>query len=212
MSMKLLKTLNLCCFLLASHQLCSATELQDNLGKSQSLITKNESGKKCPFSGKQMTAKAIHNPCGNSAFNVTDPGLWYTITTNSYPETVPLSQGRNHGAKRGALYLSPTGFTVGRDGNYWVSVTAVMQNPAEETILIPVFLVRDEIFDPEDSTSVGDVVTLVPNEVTSLHASGVVMDLKAGTRLSLVATNGGSPTPQPVNVVAWEISMFKLPD
>lgn len=210
--MKLLKLLNLCCFFLAAHQMGNAAELKDNLGKPQAFIAQKQGGNKCPFSGKQMTPKSMHNPCGNSAFNVTDPGLWYTITTNSYPETVPLSQGRNHGSKRGALYLSPTGFTIGRDGNYWVSVTAVMQNPGEETILIPVFLVRDETFDPEDSTSLGDVVTLVPNEVTSLHASGVVMDLKAGTRLSLVATNGGSPTPQPVNVVAWEISMFRLPD
>lgn len=148
---------------------------------------------------------------GNSAFSVSDPNLWYTITTQSYPSTTPLSFNSNFGESVGKTFPSPTGFTVGESGNYWVQMTAIMQNPGTDTILIPVFLIRDETFDPAEKDILGSIVALQPQVPTAINESGVLMNIKAGTRLSIVATNAGYPDPIPVQVVAWKISLFKLP-
>lgn len=148
---------------------------------------------------------------GSAGFSVTDPNLWYTITTHSYPEMTPLSEQRNHGLQEGGVYLSPTGFTIGEEGDYWVNITAVLVNPGDESILVPVFLVQDETFDPDSDSQVGGVVTLAPGVITTMQGTGILQDIYPGTRLSLVATNGGDPFPQDVTVVGWFISLFKLP-
>lgn len=147
---------------------------------------------------------------GSAGFGVTDPSFWYTITTQSYPEAVPLSQGRNKGLAEGDIYLSPAGFTVGEKGSYWISITAILQNPGVDSILIPVFLAQNETFN-EENPEVGGVVVLDPGAISSLHGTGIVKDIEPGTRLSLVATNGGNPLPQDVTVIGWGISLFKLP-
>lgn len=147
---------------------------------------------------------------GNSGYGVTDPSLWYTITTNSYPESVSLSQNRNKGLSEGGVYLSPTGFTIGEKGNYWVNISAVLQNPGEDSLLIPVFLAQNEVFDIV-SPEIGAVAILEPNVITSLHGTGIIKNVQPGTRISIVATNGGYPLPQDVKVVGWGISLFKLP-
>lgn len=149
---------------------------------------------------------------GTANFSVTDPSLWYTIDTNSYPDAVPLSLERNKGFRKGGVYLSPTGFTVGEAGNYWVSITAILQNTVEDsTPLIPVFLVRDETFDPADPSTLGGVVSLPTNSIETVNASGILENVEEGTLLSLVATNAGNPFPQPIKVVAWGISIYKMP-
>lgn len=147
---------------------------------------------------------------GSAGFGVTDPSLWYTISTNSYPDAVPLSEQRNKGLSEGGVYLSPTGFTIGEAGNYWVTITVILQNPGSDTILIPVFLAQNEQFDSANP-DVGGVVTLEPNLIMTLNGTGIIKDVQPGTRLSLVATNGGAPFPQEVTVAGWSISLFKLP-
>lgn len=148
---------------------------------------------------------------GTSGFGNVGPNSWYTITTNSYPDTVPLSQQRNNGHSEGNVFLSPTGFTIGEAGNYWVNVSAVLQNPTQDTtILIPVFLVIDEEFDENNPLS-GGVVTLPYEQIITMNGSSTLKDVPAGARLSLVATNGGNPFPIPVTVAAWSISLFKIP-
>lgn len=173
------------------------------------------------FSFSSLQAGSHHHcnaPCppvqgshfGSAGFGVTDPSLWYTITTNSYPESVALSLERNKGSSKGGVYLSPTGFTIGEGGDYWVSITAILQNPGSDSLLIPVFLAQNESFNDEDP-GVGGVVVLPPNVITTLNGTGIVQNIEPGTRLSLVATNGGYPFPQDVVVVGWGISLFKLP-
>ncbi len=142
----------------------------------------------------------------------TGPDQWYTIETNSYPQTTPLSQGRNKGLSEGGVFLSPTGFTIGEAGNYWVSVTVVFQNPtSDSTILIPFFLAVDETFDPDDASPIGGVVTLESGKIITGQSSGILKDVTPGSRISLVATNAGYPFPTPVTVVSWSISLFKMP-
>lgn len=177
-----------------------------------SSIQAGELPKSCK-KGASKNTKASHHQSsnfGNAGFGVTDPSLWYTISTHSYPDSVPLSLNRNKGLSEGEVYLSPTGFTIGEEGSYWVNITAILQNPGTDSILIPVFLAQNETFN-EESPEIGGVVTLAPNIITSVHGTGVIKNIEAGTRLSLVATNGGDPLPQDVNVVGWGISLFKLP-
>ena len=147
---------------------------------------------------------------GTATFSSSDDTLWYTITTNSYPETTPLSLNRNNGISEGSVYLSPTGFTIGEAGSYWVSITATFQNNGENNLLIPVFLVEDEILDVENPAQIGGIINLFPNDIASMHGAGILNDIKPGTRISLLATNGGDPEPQDVTVVAWSISLFKM--
>ncbi len=162
----------------------------------------------CCFPIPQEVVQEAH--FGNAGFGVTDPNLWYTITTNSYPDAVLLSKERNKGLAEGGVYLSPTGFTIGERGNYNITITAILQNISEESILVPVFLAQNDEFDTV-SPGVGGVVVLAPGNISSLHGTGIVTDIEPGTRLSLVATNGGSAFPQNVTVVGWGISLFKLP-
>ena len=147
---------------------------------------------------------------GTAGFGVTNPDLWYSITTNSYPEATLLSQERNKGLNQGGVYLSPTGFTVGEEGSYWVEITVILQNTGTEPLLIPFFLGENETFDAENP-QLGGVVTLSPEVITSAHGTGIVKNVTPGTRLSILATNGGYPFPQDVTVVSWGISLVKLP-
>lgn len=157
---------------------------------------------------KTHAVKPIFGSAGFSG----GPTDWFTIETNSYPDVTPLSLNRNRGFKEGRLYLSPTGVTVGEDGNYWVDVVAILQNPTPDTtFLVPVYLVRDEVFDPADPNPMGGVVTLQPDIINTMNGSGILKNVSAGTRLSLVATNSGHPDPLPVTVVAWAITLYKLP-
>lgn len=147
---------------------------------------------------------------GTSSFHTTDTSLWYTISTNSYPDSVPLSRERNAGLSEGDIYLSPTGFTIGEKGNYWISFNAILKNPGVDSILIPVFLAHDELFDTT-SPEIGSIITLQPNEIGNTQGTGILKNVSAGTRISLVATNAGNPIPIDVTVAGWSISLFKLP-
>jgi hypothetical protein len=141
-----------------------------------------------------------------------DRDLWYTIDVNSYPETTPLSLNRNKGLSEGGVYLSPTGFTIGEVGNYWVSITAILQNPTEDSILIPVYLVANETLDPDDVSPIGGIVTLDAGKINSVEGTGILKNVTPGTRLSLVATHACcSTSPVPVTVISWSISLFKMP-
>ncbi len=148
---------------------------------------------------------------GTAGFGVTDPGLWYSISTESYPEATLLSQSRNRGAASGDVYLSPTGFTIGEAGDYYVSISAALQNPTpDSTVLIPVFLALDDEFDQEDPSLVGGIVTLPSDHINTLSGDGILRNVVPGTRLSLVATNAGNPEPIPVTVVGWTINVHKI--
>lgn len=196
--MKFSNILRLCSLLAFSYSHVDATNLDTNI----------------IINGQNYLPEACQNEevsnFGSAGFSVTDTSLWYTIETNSYPNTVPLSQNRNRGVSEGDVYLSPNGFTIGEAGNYWVSFSAVLQNPGSDGALIPVFLVIDETFDFDSPSLLGGVVALPPNEIGTVNATGILKDLPAGSRISLVATNGGNPFPQPINVSAWSISLHKL--
>lgn len=143
------------------------------------------------------------------------PSDWYILNTNSYPDTVALSLHRNGGFTKGGVTLANSGVRVKSKGNYWVSFSATLQNSQlDDTPLIPVFLVRNNNFIPDDSgeMQLGGIVSLPPNLISVVQGSGVLKDVDSGTLLSLVATNGGSPQPEPITVVSWNISLHKICD
>ena len=200
--MKLLRNAIFCCLgLISSHSACAASFYPCQQ----------------PIENIEAHCFAHFNYCdsnthfANPGFSVTDTSQWYDITTLSYPVTTPLSLNRNKGVSEGRVYLSPSGVTIGEAGNYWVSITAILYNSAPETALIPVFLVRDEQFNFNDPSLIGGVVTLPTDIVSTVNATGILHNVPEGTRLSLVATNGGNPLPQPIKVVSWNISLFKMP-
>jgi hypothetical protein len=134
------------------------------------------------------------------------------IETNSYPDVALLSQNRNKGLAEGGVYLSPTGFTIGEAGNYWVTLTATLQNPtADSTILTVVLLGIDDAFDPDSVSPIGNLVTLESGKSTQVQATGTLKNVASGTRLSIVAANAGTSPPTPITVVSWSISTFKMP-
>ena len=147
---------------------------------------------------------------GTSGYGNHGPDEWYSVDTHSYPEVAPLSLERNLGTSSGRVYLSPTGITIGEAGDYEVSVTAILQNPEEDSVLIPFYLSLDETFDPEDSNPVGGVGVFAPGEIATLHGDGFIRDVAEGTRLSLVITNGGYPESRSVLVAGWAISVKRI--
>lgn len=152
-----------------------------------------------------------HESCqlGTAAFGVTSPTFWYTINTLSYPNAVPLSLNRNLGFSQGDIKLKPNGLKIYEKGNYSVSFSAILQNnEIEGAALIPVFVALDGSF---SQTSIGGVVTLPTGQLNTVYGTGILENIEEGTRLTLVATNGGSPNPQPITVISWSISVFKIP-
>jgi hypothetical protein len=149
---------------------------------------------------------------GSASFSTTNPENWYEILTPAYPDTVPLSLNRNNGFVKGDLALTPTGLNIQDSGDYWASITAIVLNENEEyTPLIPLFLVRDGVFDPLDnSLQLGATGSLPPNQVVTLQASGILKDVADGTDLSLVATNAGSPQPEAITIISWNIQLHKI--
>ncbi len=140
------------------------------------------------------------------------PDVWYTIETNAYPDVALLSQNRNKGLSEGGVYLSPTGFTIGEAGNYWVTLTATLQNPTADSTLLTVMLLGiDDVFDPASVSPLGNLVTLESGKITQVQAMGTLKNVASGTRLSIVATNAGSSPTTPITVVSWSISVSKMP-
>lgn len=128
------------------------------------------------------------------------------------PETVPLSENRNIGSTQGDVELTPTGLLINKSGNYSVSFLAILLNDVDNyTALIPVFLVRNGVFSPTDTSVLGSIVALQPHIPGTVQITGILENVSAGTTLSLVATNGGSPEPQPITVIAWNINAFRIP-
>lgn len=150
---------------------------------------------------------------GMAGRSVNNPALWYTVNTPVYPATVPLSIDRNNGFAKGKVELTPNGLLIGEAGDYSVTFSAILQNPIEEyTAVIPVFLSLNGQFNPLDplQSSLGGVVTLPTGFINTVQGTGILHDVPAGTFLALIASNGGSPDPQPIRVVAWNISLFKI--
>jgi len=147
---------------------------------------------------------------GTSGFSTMDPSNWYEIETFSYPVTTPLSINRSRGSTQGNIQLTDTGLIIGQSGNYSVSVTAILLNTGNDPILIPMFLVLNGIFDPSNPSIIGGVGTLLPGQITTIQATGVLEYVTPGTALSLVATNGGNPDPVPITVVGWGITVFRI--
>jgi hypothetical protein len=152
----------------------------------------------------------------NSGFSTMSPDDWYVIETHSYPDTVLLSKNRNKGFTQGGVALNPTGVTVKEAGNYWVTFSAIALYTNDEepySPLIPIFLIRNNNFDPSDDSAIlGSVGSLPEGMVTTIQGSGVLKDVDKNTLLTIVATNGGSPDPEPITIVSWGISLFKICD
>lgn len=142
------------------------------------------------------------------------PDGWYEIETLPYPTTTLLSQNGNSGVAEGDIAYTDTGITINESGTYWASINVILLNENEEyTPLIPLFLIRNNVFDPLSASQyLGTTVSVMPDVVTSVNTDGILVNVARGTTLSIVATNGGSPQPEDVTVVAWSISLFRICD
>ncbi len=151
---------------------------------------------------------------GTAGFSTTSPDSWFEISTLPYPQTILLSRNRNNGQVQGDVDLTPNGLEINESGTYWVSFSVVLVNDNEQyTPLIPVFLVQNGQFSPAESAGLlGGVVSLPANLISTVQGSGPLRDVKEGTTLTIIATNGGSPQPEPVRVVSWSMSLYKICD
>lgn len=149
---------------------------------------------------------------GNRGFSTMNPAEWYDITTFAYPVTTPLSKNANFGSRQGTIQLTPRGIRVGQAGNYFVSFQVILTNNDEAyTPFIPIFLVRNDIFFPNDTSNLATVTSAPFGDIRAVTASGVLENVEAGTTLSIVATNGGSPQPATITIISWGISAFRIP-
>lgn len=165
-----------------------------------------EQRKKC------FASKRLNPQIGIAAFTANTSAEWYQITTQPYPTVVPLSLNRDRGSTQGNVKLTPTGLLIRQPGNYSVTFNAILvNNEPNYAPLIPVFLIRNDIFDPNATDILGNVVTLPPNFINTVQFTGILENVKPCTKLSLVATNGGSPEPQPITVISWSISAYRIP-
>ncbi len=152
-----------------------------------------------------------HDTYGRAGFSTISPLQWYTISTPSFPQTTPLSNNRNKGFAEGDLDLSPTGLTIGEEGDYWVEITTVLQNPTPDSSLrVLTFLVVNETLNPAAEIT-GGVAVVNSGSVETIHGTGILRNLQEGDTLSIVAANGSNtPDAKPVTVSAWAITLHKL--
>lgn len=149
---------------------------------------------------------------GTSAFSTTNPSKWYTIKTHNYPTIVPLSLHRNSGCAQGNIHGTSTGLKIRKSGNYSITFFAVLlNNNPSQTPVIPIIVARNGKIQPNSSSSVGVVASLPTGVVITVQGAGILKNVKSGTKLSLVASNGGNPTPVPITIIGWSMSLYKIP-
>ncbi len=165
-----------------------------------------------------VLANTLNAASFGTAGHSSGPDGWYEITTDSYPLATPFSMDRNVGVSSGDVYLSPTGLTIGEAGDYEINISALLQNLTGSDLIIPIYLavekqgdpITTEI-DPENPNPIGSAAVISADTFfIPLYGTGILKDVEPGTRLSLVATNAGYPTPQTVTVVSWSIVAHKL--
>lgn len=147
---------------------------------------------------------------GSSGFTTMNPDNWYSIDTQPYPITVPLSLNRNNGFAQGDIELTSSGVRILKSGNYWVSYTGILFNPNVDPVLIPIFVVLNGVFDPNNTATLGTIGTVGSQMVLPISGSGLIENIPAGTTLSIVATNG-SDASTTLSVVGWNISLYRIP-
>ena len=161
-------------------------------------------------------AEELKCDLGFAAFSVPNSNLWYTITTQAYPTTVPLSLHRNRGKLQGRIDFTDSGLRLNRYGHYMVTASVILSNPSLNQIaLIQFFLVENGATDMTtltDPGTLGGVMIMVPGTTESVAVSGNLFCVKPGTTLSIVAanTNSVNPNPLPISVVAWEVSAVRI--
>ncbi len=181
------------------------------------LLTLSQVDARSPYSKNSSSSSSSSlEQCifAEQSFSTTTPDNWYEISTLGYPATVPLSKFGNNGVKKGEIKLTPTGVTILEDGDYLVSFSTIMLNLAQEsTPLIPVFLVQNGVFNPSAKAGavVGGTAQFPPEYFNTISGTGILQNVKKGTKLSLVATNGGGQEPQLMTVITWNIVVTKLP-
>ncbi len=171
--------------------------------------------------GEKKKAKAQEEnksaPCerchlGVVGFAAQSPDQWYTLHAPTYPDTVLLSQNADRGSKQGKIQLNSEGLKIYEPGNYSVTFTAILlNNDPNNTPLVPIYLVRNGIFDPSDTLTLGNMMSLQPGIVTPIQLTGILENVAEDTAISLRTTNGSGSSPQDITVLAWDISVFKMP-
>lgn len=167
-------------------------------------------------SSSSSSNQGHHKECcvyAEEVFASSNPNDWYLITAPNYPATVPLSMHGNRSLKEGKIKTTSTGVRILEEGDYLVTFSTLMNNfDSSSEAIMAVLLVENGIFDPNGpiGTSIGTTAKFPPNFVNTVTATGILKNVKKGTLLSLVASNGGSPNPPPVTVINWNIVVTKL--
>lgn len=205
-----------CCFFVLSVQFVFADNhkgTSDLFAVDKDRFYKNDNNIIC---SQSHHCKKHHctNSCqlGTASFSTTNPAQWYIVNAPAYPNTAPLSLYRNGGFTEGDVRLTSTGLKIRKSGNYSVNFSAfLLNNDPINSFLFPVFLVPNGVFDPTNTSIITSLVSLTPGLPGVVQATGILKNVKAGTKLSLVVTNGSTSIPVPVTVIAWSISLFKIP-
>lgn len=140
------------------------------------------------------------------------PSDFYTVNAPSYPATVPLSLNRNIGETHGDIELNSMGITITTPGTYLVNFEAILFNTTGSDEVISVFLVENDTYDPNNLLTLGSTATLpASGAITPIQANGILANVPAGTKLSLVVSNGDGNPSDTVTVAAWFIVATKIP-
>lgn len=149
---------------------------------------------------------------GSAGMASANPSLWYNVTVPAYPAAELISKNRNTGFRQGGVRIQSTGLKILEPGNYWVSFKATLQNPmADEGSVVSVLLGFDGAFDPNESGTIGTVVSLQPDGAGVAQATGILEDVPEGTTLSLFGSNGGGGDSVLIKIIGWDINIFKIP-
>lgn len=166
-----------------------------------------------------LLASLVYGDCssqcnsGARARFTMDPSQFIVVQTPAFPDVVPASIDPNAGSTQGAFQLTPNGLKVCLAGNYLVnySLTLRNDNPNYQPV-IPTFLIQNGEFNQDVVLNlIGSTASLPPNEIRTLSATGILENVACGTVFSLVMTNGGSPEPEPVTLLDWNINAIRLP-
>jgi len=213
-----MRLLKIFCFFILCHSSIFAYATLDDLEENgESCISQEYTHSKHSHKSKSSKKKCRNNSCqlGLSG-HAGGRNFFYPIVVPPHPMTTPLSLDRTLGFAEGDIKLTPTGLKICRAGTYLVNFTAIVGNTTTTNDIISVFLILNDLFDPNNTETVGNSATVRGEDpanfiVTSIVGSGILKNVPCGTTLSLVASNGENPFQSDLlQVLAWEITANRI--
>ena len=206
-----------CFFILCHQSMFAYLTIDDFEESSESCISQDY------IHSKHSKSKSCKKKCrGNScqlglSGHAGGPNFFYPIEVPIFPQTTLLSLDRTLGFVEGDIELTPTGLKIGRTGSYAVTFTVIVRNPTPNShSVFSVFLILNDQFDPNNTQTVSNTTTVFGGDnpsdfvLTSIVGNGILKNVPCGTTLSLVASNGGDNILDPLTVIGWDITAYRI--